>query len=108
MVDISEDCRCHVGMKVRVDKLEDDVVCSQEEHLRLWTKIGEKLSAKIFWIFLGILTTVLSGLFVTQIIVCQDVAVIKNEVSHINQVKESERVLLGAIDKLTKDKEEAR
>ena len=94
---MDEECKQHSGISARIDVLEEKWEARRQELVRVWEDLEIRLPAKIFWFFLSILCPLLGALLWTQISICSDLAVIKSEISHINQVQVSEKRIIDSI-----------
>lgn len=94
---MDDQCKHHSGILARQATTEGEIGAIRDELLRVWQEIETRLPNKIFWFFLSILAPILGGLLWLQISICSDIAVIKAELSHINQIKQSESTILNAI-----------
>ena len=74
----------------------------KETKKSIWNAIDSKTPNKLFYILVTVLVIVLGGIFGTQIHMIKTMAVLENEVSHIDQVQRSETVILEAIERISR------
>lgn len=78
-------CSCHSGIKKDAINQEKRVSALEGDVIDLWKELRNKINSKLFFFLVLLLVGSLGTVFTYQVMISSDIAVIKNEIKHINQ-----------------------